>query len=277
MEEYSAITNAINEANSLAEKTAASQNTHSSGSGAGAGRGGGGGGSGSAGSKRVKTSVGTADRSARGPNRGGGDDDSRAETREGGGISAGSRRGSGYGGGAVQAGSVGIKSKASGGGARGGVKVAGAAGAASSSVGSKEAAASYTVARHVADFGNVVVGFTKTKAFRVANTGKLGPVSWSFNKNTLAGSGYSIEPEKVVRLPEGASAAFSASFQARQGLLCLYEFMAVFSLMVWFLEDNIISPTEQLSSYVMRGVAKSLFLVPESEGSLCWLGQKRSR
>lgn len=44
---------------------------------------------------------------------------------------------------------------------------------------------------------------------------KLGPVSWSFDKNALAGSGYSIEPEKVVRLPEGASASFSASFQAR--------------------------------------------------------------
>lgn len=44
---------------------------------------------------------------------------------------------------------------------------------------------------------------------------QLGPVSWAFDKNALAGSGYSIEPDKVVRLPEGASAAFSASFQAR--------------------------------------------------------------
>lgn len=32
----------------------------------------------------------------------------------------------------------------------------------------------YTIARHVADFGNVVIGFTKTKAFRVVNTGKVG-------------------------------------------------------------------------------------------------------
>ncbi|CAM9929944.1 unnamed protein product [Sphacelaria rigidula] len=73
----------------------------------------------------------------------------------------------------------------------------------------------YVVARHVADFGNVVLGFTKKKTFRVFNAGKLGPVSWSFDKNTLAGSGYSIDPEKVVRLPEGANASFSASFQAR--------------------------------------------------------------
>ena len=32
---------------------------------------------------------------------------------------------------------------------------------------------SYTIARHVADFGNVVIGFTKSKAFRVVNTGKV--------------------------------------------------------------------------------------------------------
>lgn len=39
--------------------------------------------------------------------------------------------------------------------------------------GAKDQAA-YVVARHVADFGNVVLGFSKTKAFRVANTGKVG-------------------------------------------------------------------------------------------------------
>lgn len=50
----------------------------------------------------------------------------------------------------------------------------GAAGAAGGglSVGGKDAG-SYVVARHVADFGNVVVGFTKKKAFRVVNTGKV--------------------------------------------------------------------------------------------------------
>lgn len=217
MEEYSAITDAINEANSLAEKTAASLTTRSSSSGGRVA----GGGSGSAGSKRGKASAGTANRGARGDHRSG-DDGSKTEAREGGALSA--EGGGGGGGGGVQAASVGLKSRASGDGSggRGGVKGAGAAGAGTGSVGSKDVAASYTVARHVADFGNVVVGFTKTRAFRVANTGKLGPLSWSFNKNTLAGTGYSIEPEKVVRLPEGASAAFSASFQARLAFLVFY-------------------------------------------------------
>lgn len=198
MEEYSAIADAINEANSLAEKTTASHNTPNSGPGGG-----------SAGSKRGNNAAAGASRS----NRSGGD--SVAEGRPSG-TSASSRRVSRAGGGARSAqksGNPSVKSRAPRGGGGGGGVVAGGGGG--QSVGSKDSAGSYTVARHVADFGNVVVGFTKTKAFRVANTGKLGPVSWSFNKNSLAGSGYSIEPEKVVRLPEGASAAFSASFQAR--------------------------------------------------------------
>lgn len=212
MEEYSAVADAINEANSLAEKTAGSRNSRASGGTRAGGRRGGG----SAGSNRGITSAAAGSAAgvgagARTNNHRGGERDSDTEGW-GEGVS---RRasGGGGGGGGGQAGSVAVRSRASGG--RAGVAVAGATGGSGSSADSKDAA-SYTVARHVADFGNVVVGFTKTKAFRVANTGKLGPVSWSFNKNALAGSGYSIEPEKVVRLPEGASAAFSASFQARR-------------------------------------------------------------
>lgn len=213
MEEYSAVADAINEANSLAEKTASSRTSRASGGTKTGVRGGGGG---SAGSNRGKTSVAAdAGAGARTKNHRGGEGDSDTEGR-GEGVSAGSRRASGGGGGiggGGQSGSVAVRSRASAG--RTGVAAAGVTGGGGSSVDSKDAA-SYTIARHVADFGNVVVGFTKTKAFRVANTGKLGPVSWSFNKNALAGSGYSIDPEKVVRLPEGASATFSASFQARR-------------------------------------------------------------
>lgn len=212
MEEYSAVADAINEANSLAEKAASSRNGRAT----GGARAGGRRGSGSPGSNRGRSppAGGAAGGSAgvRTNNHRGGEGDPDAEG-QGGGVYAGSRRASGGGGGGGQSGSSVVRSRASGG--RAGVPAAGVAGGGGSSTDSKDAA-SYTIARHVADFGNVVVGFTKTKAFRVANTGKLGPVSWSFNKNALAGSGYSIEPEKVVRLPEGASATFSASFQARR-------------------------------------------------------------
>lgn len=222
MEEYSAVADAINEANSLAEKTAGSRISRASGGTRTGGRREGG----SAESNRGRTSASTgaagAGGGARAINHRGGEGDSDTEGRAEV-ISAGSRRASGGGGGGRQPGSVAVRSRASGG--RAGTAAAGVMGGGGSSAGSKDAA-SYTIARHVADFGNVVVGFTKTKGFRVANTGKLGPVSWSFNKNALAGSGYSIEPEKVVRLPEGASATFSASFQARQVAVVLRMFHA---------------------------------------------------
>lgn len=207
MEEYSAVADAINEANSLAEKTAGSRNSTRAG-----GRGGGWSDGSNRGRTPAATGAGGTGVGGRTNNHRGGEGDSDTEGR-GEGVSAGSRGASGGGG---QPGSVAVRSRASGG--RAGVAAAGVTGGGGSSTDSKDAA-SYTIARHVADFGNVVVGFTKTKVFRVANTGKLGPLSWSFNKNALAGSGYSIEPEKVVRLPEGASATFSASFQARQAAL----------------------------------------------------------
>ena len=186
MEEYSAVADAINEANSLADRTAGSRNSRANGG----------------------TRAGT-----RNTNQRAGEGDIDTEGRGEGVSAGGSRRASGGGGGGGQPGSVAVRSRTPAG--RAGGATAGVARGGGSSTDSKDAS-SYTIARHVADFGNVVVGFTKTKAFRVANTGKLGPVSWSFNKNALAGTGYSIEPEKVVRLPEGASATFSASFQARR-------------------------------------------------------------
>lgn len=57
--------------------------------------------------------------------------------------------------------------------ATGGVRIAG-------SGGSGNDPSSYVVARHVADFGNVVLGFTKKKAFRVVNTGKVQEMAPTF-------------------------------------------------------------------------------------------------
>ncbi|CAM9191035.1 unnamed protein product, partial [Phaeothamnion confervicola] len=81
------------------------------------------------------------------------------------------------------------------------------------------AEASIVVGRHVADFGHVIVGLTKRRTFRVVNTGGVGPLSWSFDRNRLAGTGFTVDPEKVVRLPEGAAASFAVTFHARKGLL----------------------------------------------------------
>jgi hydrocephalus-inducing protein len=73
----------------------------------------------------------------------------------------------------------------------------------------------FFVARYVIDLGHVVLGFKRRKSFRVTNASALGAVSWSFDKALLAGSGFVLDPQKVQRLPEGANANFTASFQAR--------------------------------------------------------------
>ncbi|KAG5176523.1 hypothetical protein JKP88DRAFT_130991, partial [Tribonema minus] len=74
----------------------------------------------------------------------------------------------------------------------------------------------YVAARHVADFGHVICGATKKRTFRVVNTGRAGAVSWAFDKALLAGSGFALEPDRVARLPEGAAASVTATFQARR-------------------------------------------------------------
>ena len=76
----------------------------------------------------------------------------------------------------------------------------------------------FIIAAHVCDFGNVVSGTTRKRVFKVTNTSSTGPLSWVFDKNLLIGSGFSIEPEKVVRLPEGASATFQVNFNAKKSI-----------------------------------------------------------
>ena len=76
----------------------------------------------------------------------------------------------------------------------------------------------FVLAMHVADFGNVVAGHTRKKAFRVTNTGSL-PVSFELDKVLAQHHGFSIDPVKVKFLPEGESVNFKVVFQARKDQL----------------------------------------------------------
>ncbi|KAJ1445550.1 hypothetical protein M885DRAFT_473458 [Pelagophyceae sp. CCMP2097] len=80
------------------------------------------------------------------------------------------------------------------------------------------AAPPFVLSWHACDFGNVVAGTTRKRSFKVTNTSRTGPLSWFFEKKLLQGSGFSIEPEKVVRLAEGASATFDVTFAANKDL-----------------------------------------------------------
>jgi len=55
---------------------------------------------------------------------------------------------------------------------------------------------SISIATYVCDFGNVVVGSTKRKSFRLTNVGRL-PVTFNLDKKLLAQAGITVEPDKV--------------------------------------------------------------------------------
>ena len=80
----------------------------------------------------------------------------------------------------------------------------------------------FIIAEHLADFGNVIAGMPKKKTFRVTNFGSV-PVSFSLDKRLPLSHGFTVEPEKVNRLPEGASVDFSIRFKARKSALGTVE------------------------------------------------------
>ena len=80
----------------------------------------------------------------------------------------------------------------------------------------KEKKDEFIIARHVSDFGHVVLGQTRKRTFKVTNTSAVGQLSWIFDKNLLAGTGFSLEPEKVVRLPEDQAVSFNVTFSAKK-------------------------------------------------------------
>jgi hydrocephalus-inducing protein len=71
------------------------------------------------------------------------------------------------------------------------------------------------IARYVCDFGNVIIGQTKKKMFKITNASLSGQLNWTFDKKYVGASGFSIEPEKVQKLEESGSIDFTAKFFAR--------------------------------------------------------------
>ena len=76
----------------------------------------------------------------------------------------------------------------------------------------------WVVAWHECDFGNVVRGVTRKRVFKITNTSAQGALSWQFDSHVLDGSGFSLDPLKVVRLAEGESLQFEVIFFAHKDL-----------------------------------------------------------
>ena len=70
-------------------------------------------------------------------------------------------------------------------------------------------------ASYVCEFGNVILGSTKKKAFKVTNASMIGVMNWNFDTTKLAQQGFSIEPFKAQKLVEGDSLDFVVKFTAR--------------------------------------------------------------
>ena len=70
-------------------------------------------------------------------------------------------------------------------------------------------------ANYICDFGNVIMGQTRKKIFKVTNASVVGQLNWTFDKRYLSGSGFSVEPEKIVKMLEGTTIDFEAKYFAR--------------------------------------------------------------
>ncbi|GMH58813.1 hypothetical protein TrST_g5240 [Triparma strigata] len=126
----------------------------------------------------------------------------------------------------------------------------------------------FIIARHVSDFGHVVLGQTRKRTFKITNTSALGQLSWVFDKNLLAGTGFSLEPEKVVRLPENQSVSFNVTFAAKKN----------FALG----EREVVVPLEVKNGPSMVIILRANVTVPEltvSQDSVdfgaVWIGQSK--
>lgn len=65
------------------------------------------------------------------------------------------------------------------------------------------------------DFGNIIVGKSQQKSFRLTNCGKI-PINFFFDKKILNSAGITIEPDKVQKMMPNQSVLFKAVLTTRK-------------------------------------------------------------
>ena len=68
------------------------------------------------------------------------------------------------------------------------------------------------------DFGNVISGQSRKRVVKIINATATGYMSWTLDHKDLAGTGFTIDPEKVAKVPELASIELLVRFTARKKL-----------------------------------------------------------
>jgi hydrocephalus-inducing protein len=71
------------------------------------------------------------------------------------------------------------------------------------------------ITNYICDFGNVVVGGSKKKSFRLTNVGKI-PISFNFDKKLLGQAGIAIEPDKCQKISPNHSCLFNVNYTTRK-------------------------------------------------------------
>lgn len=71
------------------------------------------------------------------------------------------------------------------------------------------------ISTYVCDFGNVVVGQTKKKSFRLTNVGRI-PITFNFDKKLLNQAGIVIEPDKAQKITPNSSVLFNIVYTTRK-------------------------------------------------------------
>jgi len=70
---------------------------------------------------------------------------------------------------------------------------------------------------YVCDFDNVVINSVKKKQFQVKNLGPI-PIEFFFDNKYFRSLGFSIQPERVQKLPVGEEVTVTVTYQAKKSM-----------------------------------------------------------
>ena len=71
------------------------------------------------------------------------------------------------------------------------------------------------IVTYTCDFGNIIIGKTSQRSFRLTNCGKI-PISFNFDKKLLNNASIAIEPDKAQKVMPNQSVLFKAIMTSRK-------------------------------------------------------------
>lgn len=71
-------------------------------------------------------------------------------------------------------------------------------------------------AQYLCDFGNVIIGQTKKRVFKITNATNGMVLNFDLDTKAISSSGFSVDPDKVVKLAENDSVDFTLKYFARK-------------------------------------------------------------